>query len=345
MGTGPFAIPSFDAIANSDDEVIAVITKPYSLDKKAPVNPVAQWALSRELRIETPIDMRAPEAIAMLRDLHVDLAVVCDYGQILNLEALTAPRLGAINLHGSLLPKHRGAAPIQWSLLLGDRVTGVSVIRMTTGLDSGPVLTMAETEIGIGENAVELEHRLSELGIQSTLDAIEMIRPCKSIDEVKLLGTKQDASQSTKAARLNKSDGQLDFRLSSSVLDRIIRAMQPWPGAFAELMLTDGKSLRIAIHRAKKIDVPTNWDIGRIKPGTLAMWSSLQKTPPDLASQCNVMDLHPQSLIVVTDDGLLQIEQLQPAGKRILAAHEFTAGYGNKLPLTFSYPQQTTLFC
>ncbi len=124
----------------------------------------------------------------MLCDLQADLSIVCDYGQILKREALEATRLGAINLHGSLLPKHRGAAPVQWAILLGDEDSGVCTIRMTPGLDSGPVLTCVKTQIGKSENAQELEQRLSQLGVSVTLEAIDLLRTCSNLDDVKLLG-------------------------------------------------------------------------------------------------------------------------------------------------------------
>ncbi len=230
MGTGPFAVPSFEAVyATGYDDIALVITRPSVPDSKGKLspNPVRTWAESHGLEVVAPSSINEPSAISLLRERSPDLLIVCDYGQILSAEAISTARFGGINLHGSLLPRHRGAAPVQWSVLLGDAITGSCVIHLTPKLDGGPVLTRVETPIGTHENAGELEHRLSELGVACTLEALSMIRESKSIDELASRGTLQDQSQATKAPRLSKSDGQLDFRYPAELIDRQIRGLQP----------------------------------------------------------------------------------------------------------------------
>ncbi len=328
MGTGPFAVPSFDAIAKSSDEIVAVITKSPVLGSKKPIiNPVEQWALSANLPLYFPATIRDSATISMLQDMQADLAVVCDYGQILNQAALSSFRLGAINLHGSLLPRHRGAAPVQWSLLTGDSTVGVSIICMTVGLDAGPILTTAATQVLPHENAAELEPRLSELGVQSTLDAIDRLRACDSIDDAMRSGIAQIDAESSRAPRLKKSDGHLNFSWKTNLLDRVIRAMQPWPGAFADLEIDPSKTIRVLIHRARVSEITAQSPPG-LEPGTLVI-------DPQWIGKAN--------LGVVTGDGVLVIDSLQPAGKRAMSAKDFAAGYARQKQVRFVLPPNTTL--
>ncbi len=328
MGTGPFAVPAFDAIASSEHEVVTVISKPNTgKEKKLIVSPVAQWAIGRNLPLWQPESVRDSDTIQQLRQLNCDLAVVCDYGQILTAETLDAFRLGTINLHGSVLPRHRGAAPIQWALIKGDPTTGVSVIRMTTGLDSGPVITTTEITIGEHENAEALEGRLSALGVASTLQAIDLIHDCEDRAEFMALGTIQDRSLATKSPRLNKSDGQIDFRLSAKKIDRLVRAMQPWPGAFAELEIGSEKALRTIIHEAFPVEEISDSACAELSPGKLL-------SGPALKAICDpTIDL-----AIATGKGLLAVVQLQPAGKRKMSAKDFAAGYCRSPNVRFQIP-------
>ena len=334
MGTGPFAVPSFDAIAAGRDEIAVVITKaPIIGSKKPPINPVEQWAKSLGLPLWYPASLKESVSLEQLESYKADLGIVCDYGQILNSRALQACRLGSVNLHGSLLPAHRGAAPVQWSLLTGDKNVGVSVIRMTTGLDAGPVLSDAETSIDANENASQLEARLAQLGIAPTIAALQMCRGCRDVTEFEALGTSQDDTKATRAPRLKKSDGQLDFRLSAEILDRIIRAMQPWPGTFADFQNTSSKRVRVIIHRAKVLSntttpVATN-DVGRLQ---------LLNTNFDSANSAETLEV-----CVATGDGWLVLNEVQVAGKKKIAARDFWQGYGRSGEPRFVLSEFTTL--
>ena len=351
MGTGPFAFPSFQQIARSHHKILAVVTKPPvenpSRDKAPPESPILTWARQAELQIVTPASINDPSAIEWLTQLQADLLIVCDYGQILSKEALATASLGGINLHGSLLPRHRGAAPVQWSILAGDPQAGVSVIHMTTKLDAGPVLQQRETPIQPDESADALEARLSQLGVEPTMLAIETL--ARGDEQA---GIEQAPELTTKAPRLKKSDGQLDFRYPIAWIDRQIRGLQPWPGVFGNLILSQdhsarvnsaqgnsaqgnserAKSIRTVIHRAKPI---------AIDPAKIARWGWTpgQVLWSDSALEASLVIEHPKQWVaVVAHDGLLVLEVLQLAGKSAMQAASFVSGYGKQKNLRFETP-------
>jgi methionyl-tRNA formyltransferase len=341
MGTGPFAFPSFQQIARSHHTILAVVTKPPvenpSRDKAPPESPILTWARQAELQIVTPASINDPSAIEWLTQLQADLLIVCDYGQILSKEALATASLGGINLHGSLLPRHRGAAPVQWSILAGDPQAGVSVIHMTTKLDAGPVLQQRQTPIQPDESADELEARLSQLGVEPTMLAIETL--ARGDEQA---GIEQAPELTTKAPRLKKSDGQLDFRYPIAWIDRQIRGLQPWPGVFGNLILSQdnsaqanssqAKSIRTVIHRAKPI---------AIDPAKIAElgWTPGQVLWSDSALEASLVIEHPKQWVgVVAHDGLLVLEVLQLAGKSAMQAASFVSGYGKQKNLRFETP-------
>ena len=341
MGTGPFAFPSFRQIARSHHTILAVVTKPPvenpSRDKAPPESPILTWARQAELQIVTPASINDPSAIEWLTQLQADLLIVCDYGQILSKEALATASLGGINLHGSLLPRHRGAAPVQWSILAGDPQAGVSVIHMTTKLDAGPVLQQRQTPIQPDESADELEARLSQLGVEPTMLAIETL--ARGDEQA---GIEQDPEKTTKAPRLKKSDGQLDFRYPIAWIDRQIRGLQPWPGVFGNLILSQdnsaqanssqAKSIRTVIHRAKPV---------AIDPAKIAElgWTPGQVLWSDSALEASLVIEHPKQWVgVVAHDGLLVLEVLQLAGKSAMQAASFVSGYGKQKNLRFETP-------
>ena len=197
MGTGPFAVPSFEALRQAGHDISLVVTRPMPPVKSRggpPPSPVRDWATEHDLPLYDPDSINDQEAIEKVGKLSPDLLVVCDYGQILKPDALATSKLGGINLHGSLLPAYRGAAPVQWALLNGDAVTGVSVIHMTPRLDGGPVMEVIETEITDVESSGELEERLSKIGVAATLAAVEKL---DRWDGESALGQEQDASKVT----------------------------------------------------------------------------------------------------------------------------------------------------
>lgn len=303
MGTGPFAVPSFEAIRVAGHLISTVVTRPQppvKSRKGPPPSPVRDWANQHGLSIFDPTSINDPESVQRLNELQSDLLVVCDYGQILKPAALASARFGGINLHGSLLPKYRGAAPVQWSLLSGDRVTGVSVIHMTPRLDGGPILTTRETAIRDDETAGELETRLSEIGVEATIEAITMLA---AWDGIATIGEVQNKELATKMPRLQKSDGRIDWKRTAREIDCHVRGMQPWPVAFTELVIDPAKSpLRLAIKQISISEAAS----GDRQPGEV------------------VLD---DGFGVATADKVVQIERLQPAGKKEMSGVDFLRGH------------------
>lgn len=330
MGTGPFAVPSFQALLQRGYEILHVVTRPtvpLASKKEPPQSPIRQWATNNSLPIAAPASINNPETILWLTSLRADLMVVCDYGQILSRDALATTKLGGINLHGSLLPRHRGAAPVQWSILTGDSVAGVSIIHMTPALDGGPVLHSSSTEIGSLETAAELEVRLSQIGVESTLESVLLLESKQSLQECEELGQRQDKSLATKAPRLAKEDGELNLHYPVRWLDRLVRGLQPWPGTYAHLQLPDGKSIRVIVPHATPIEC--DMSLLPLSPGDLLYGDPLRhllETNSSLKASLEQYSVS-SSLFAVAIDGLLSISVVQPAGKRLMSADEFLRGY------------------
>jgi len=306
MGTGPFAVPSFEALRAAGHAIALVVTRPQppvKSRKGPPPSPVRDWGNEHGFPIFDPTNINDPESVARLQDLGSDLLMVCDYGQILKPAALESSKLGGINLHGSLLPKYRGAAPVQWALISGEELTGVSVIHMTPRLDGGPVLTTRQTSIGDDETAGELEQRLSLIGVNATIEAVDSLA---GWDGVSQIGQMQDKSQATKAPRLKKSDGLIDWGQTARQIDCHVRGMQPWPVAFTQVVVSEDKPpLRLAI---KMIFVLDN----AVKNATPGQIVSGEKN---------------EGLMVASSDRLIRIERLQPAGKKEMSGIDFLRGH------------------
>lgn len=313
MGTGPFAVPSFEALAGEGHEIVQVVTRPErpGPGNRPPVkSPVRVWAEAWGLPVAAPESINADESVEMLTGARPDLLVVCDYGQILKPAALATARLGGINLHGSLLPAYRGAAPVQWAVLCGEQQTGVSVIHMTPKLDAGPVVTTRQTPIGPKETAGELESRLSKIGIEATLEAVERLRQELAAEQTAgeplSLGQPQDPQQASRAPRLSKRDGRIVWTRPAKELDWHVRGMQPWPGAYTELPPRGGRQtqpMRLTITDVDPTDrpVPEETDAGTVETDQSQLW-------------------------VATGDCWLRINRLKPAGRREMDAEEWLRG-------------------
>ncbi|MEL6106045.1 MAG: methionyl-tRNA formyltransferase, partial [Planctomycetota bacterium] len=303
MGTGPFAVPTFDAIRQSRHEVSLVVTKPeppVKSRKGPPPAPVRIWAQTHALPLADPPSINDEAAIERLKDVGADLLVVCDYGQILKPDALASAALGGVNLHGSLLPAYRGAAPVQRALLSGDPKTGVTVIHMTPRLDAGPILGRRETPIEDRETAGELEERLSELGVELTLGCLEQL---ESWDRTSPIGETQEKAAATKAPRLSKQEARMDWTRSQRELDCHVRGMQPWPIAFCEVTVREGKPpVRLSILEVQAAEAdPSGLSSGELFGG--------------------------EGLVVAVGDGALELKRVRPAGKRDMTGEEFQRGY------------------
>jgi methionyl-tRNA formyltransferase len=304
MGTGPFAVPTFEELLESPHQVLALVTRPdrpvHDKHKQsAPRNPMREVAGRSKLDIFAPESINSAEALQRLSDWHADLFIVCDYGQILSREALALARLGGINLHGSLLPRYRGAAPIQWAIFHGETETGVSVIHKTPRLDAGPVLVQRRLAIEPDETAGQLEARLATLGPDAVLEAIGRLA------EGNTTGIPQDPTLATKAPRLKKTAGLIDWSRSAEQIRDQIRAMDPWPRAYTFWLSADGPPLRLIL------------DVVAVQAGT----------PSAEPGMILIADASAGVLSVACGSGSLIIQRLQPSGKRPMTAGEFLRGY------------------
>lgn len=336
MGTGPFAVPTCRRLLADGHTVPLVVSRPLAdpSAKKQPSRPVFEWATAAGLPIYEPASINTPDAIAHVAAIGADLFFVCDYGQILSNDCLAAARLGGINLHGSLLPRHRGAAPVQWALMSGDSEAGVTVIHMTPRLDAGPALAVARTAILPDETAEGLEPRLAELGVEATRSAIDMLAHW---DGTTPLGEIQDASLVTKAPRFTKADGQLDFRKPAHQLVCQIRACQPWPGTFAELAWQSGKQMRLLIRAARSSEFSIG-SLAQAEAGAVIAVSASELPEASLQTNSNWSPPWERLLAVATGDGTLLISRVQPAGKREMSVEEFLRGHPINVPAQFLLP-------
>ncbi len=311
MGTGPFAVPMFQAVLGSRHEVLAVVTRPAHAPpgRRPPPNPMRDATLAAGLPILDPERVNDADAIAAIAAFVPDMLVVCDYGQILAPATLAVAPYGGINLHGSLLPRHRGAAPVQWAILAGDAVTGVSVIQMTPALDAGRVIVARETPIGADETAAELEHRLAEIGAAAVPEAIDLLAAAGPGAAV---GTLQDAARATKAPRLSKADGIVDWSLPAAQIERMRRALDPWPRLTSFLREGDGRpAVRLVLE-----DVA----VGGAAAAT-----------PDTAPGApgTILSADDAGIVVACGAGTrLVIRRLVPEGRKSMSAAEFLRGRG-----------------
>lgn len=308
LGTGPFAVPTLQALAASEHDVVGVVTRPPRGRTKRP-SPLQQAADSLGLVVQSPETVNKQEVQKNLSSLQPDLLVVCDYGEILRPETLAAARLGGVNLHGSLLPKYRGAAPIQWAVLHGETETGNSVFQMTPTLDAGPCLGQQRVAIDPEEDAERLEARLAELGAELVLHVLDELTSGKARP------IEQDAAQASKAPRLKKEHGLIDWNRSAQQVKNQVRALRPWPRAYTFWRRPDGPPLRLSVDRAREV-LTVEED----------MTASAAGAYPMHAAPGTVLDAS-NGLVAVTGDGALEILELQPAGGRSMSAAEFLRGH------------------
>ncbi len=304
LATGPFAVPTLKALAASHHEITQVITRP-PVGRNPEASPLQRAGEQLNLNLWSPETVNAPEAQSHLTSLNADLLVVCDYGEILKPETLATTRLGGINLHGSLLPKFRGAAPVQWAILKGEAETGNSVIQMTPGLDAGPCLAQQRTPIDPDEDAAQLESRLAQLGAAAVLQVID------ELESNRAHAIPQDKTLASKAPRLKKEQGAINWNRPAQEIKNQVRALRPWPRAYTFLHRPEAAPLRLNIDR---VDIPstnsispTDWSLQRpVNPGSI-----LKSTT---------------RLLIATADTPLEILTLQPAGKRSMTANDFLRG-------------------
>ncbi|MFN6191257.1 MAG: methionyl-tRNA formyltransferase [Planctomycetia bacterium] len=311
MGTGPFAVPMFEALRHSPHPILAVVTRPAHAapGRRPPKNPMRDAAEAAGIPVLAPERVNDDESVAAIEKLGADLFVVCDYGQILSPRLLAAAPLGGINLHGSLLPRHRGAAPVQWAILEGDPITGVSVIHMTPALDAGAVIVARAAPIYPGDTALELERHLATLGADATLEAIERLQAAAALQklgEPLAVGIPQDAAHATKAPRLTKADGVVQWSQPAHRLERMRRALEPWPRTASFLHRDGATPLRLVL---EDVAVVEHRAAAAAAPGT-------------------ILGADDDGIVVACGAGTaLAIRQLLPEGRRSMTAAEFLRGH------------------
>ena len=309
MGTGTFAEPTLEALLAGPDSVVGVFTQPdrEGVQKRGSTRQVGRGMKEIAAEYGIPVfqaaSVNAPEWVVVLRELSPDLLVVAAYGQILSKEVLSIPTVGGINVHGSLLPKYRGAAPVAHAILNGETETGVTIIRMSAGLDAGDMLAKASLPIN-DETAGEVEARLAPLGARLAVETIQRLKAGP------VVGKKQDPALVTKAPKLTKEMGLIDWTKPAEVVCRQVRAMQPWPTAYTFLHRAGKPPLRVIVNRTgMKLAIPSGpaYDPGQ--------FYGMSTAPIAVNTGSNTA---------------VEIIELQPAGRKRMTAEEFSRGY----PLT-----------
>ena len=299
MGTPDFALPSLKALMESGEEVISVYTqpdRPKGRGRKLAPSPIKEAALSFRLPVFQPVSFKEASAVDQLAEQKPDLLIVVAYGLILPQKVLDIPFWGAVNVHASLLPKYRGAAPIQRAIINGEKETGVTTMRLDAGMDTGDILLMESEPILETDTAQSLHDRLSVLGGRLLLQTLERLR------QGTLLPRPQDPSSASYAPPLKKGEGEIRWTLSAVEIDRWIRGLSPWPGAFT---FFQGK--RLIIHKARP-DYPEITGT----PGT-------------------VISLEEGGIRIQTGQGLLTIFEAQLEGHRRMSSEELLRGVSLKI--------------
>lgn len=300
MGTGPFGAPTFRSLFDTHHRVVALVTGPLKREDREPavISPIRDIANEFQIPIFDPEDVNDEDSRQQIGLYGADLLVVCDYGHILSSKTLAAARLGGINLHASLLPKYRGAAPINWAIYHGEIETGVSVIHMTPQLDAGPIIAQARMPIEPEETAADVEKRLGEVGAWLVRRAID------SLEAGTLEALPQNPAQASKAPRLKKTDGLIDWTRTAEAIKNHVRAMEPWPKTYSFWHRPKGQPLRLLIGPVMAVENPTP----DVPPGT-------------------VLEAARDRLVIAAGRGAAALQVVQPAGKKPLSIAEFLRGY------------------
>ncbi len=297
MGTPDFAVGALESIIKAGHEVVLVVTqpdKPKGRGKEMQMTPVKKCALEHNIPVFQPVKIKEADAVAYLRTFEADIFVVAAFGQILSSEILHMPKYGCVNIHASLLPMYRGAAPIQAVIINKEKETGVTIMQMDEGLDTGDMLMKEVIPIEADETGETLHDKLSELGADMIVKALV------AIEEGTLTPEPQGDGKTCYASMLKKELGCIDWKKSADDIEHLVRGLYPWPGTYTFL---NGKMMKICAVALS--DISVNGEPGEI---------------------CEVTK---ESLIVNTGEGTLEIKELQPEGKKRMTVHDFLLG--NKL--------------
>jgi len=294
MGTPDFAVGTLEEIIKAGHEVLAVFTqpdKPKGRGKAMQFPPVKETALAHDLTVYQPERVKDEEYVSILRELNPDVIVVVAFGQIISKEILDLPRFGCVNVHASLLPKYRGAAPIQWAVIDGEKESGVTTMLMNEGIDTGDMLKKVVVPLDEKETGGSLFDKLAEEGAKLLVETLV------DLENGTATRTPQDHDKATKAKMLRKELGLIDFTKSAVEIERLIRGLNPWPSAYTGYK---GKTLKI-------------WDA-----------TVINEDKPGEAGQ--IVEVTKNSLIVKTGDGLLSLEEVQLEGKKRMEIDAFLRG-------------------
>lgn len=295
MGTSDFSVPTLEAIVEAGHEVAAVVTqpdKPKGRGKAVLCTPVKEKALEYGFLVYQPLKVKEASFVDILKKIAPDVIVVVAFGQILPKEILDFPKYGCINVHASLLPKYRGAAPIQWSVIDGEKETGITTMYMDAGIDTGDMLLQAVTPIESDETGGSLHDKLSQMG------GSLLIQTLKQLEDGTAVRIKQDDSKSNYAKMLTKTLGEIDFNQPAEKIERLIRGLNPWPSAYSTL---DGKTLKI--------------------------WSAFVLEQEYNGNNGDIAEITKDAIIVKTGKGALAVTKLQLEGKKCMTADAFLRGY------------------
>lgn len=302
MGTPDFAVAPLEAILKAGHEVTAVVTQPdrqKGRGREVQYSPVKECALSYGIPVLQPLKIKEKDAVEELRKYPADIFVVAAFGQLLSEEILNMPRLGCINIHASLLPAYRGAAPIQWCVINGEEKTGVTIMQMAKGMDTGDILLQKEVVLDEKETGGSLFERLMETGAELIVEVLP------KIEAGELTPVVQKEELATYAGKITKDMGNIDFAKSAVTIERLIRGLNPWPSAFTHYK---GKILKIweadVVSECANAENPV--------PGT-------------------VIAMDKESFTLATGEGALRIRSLQPEGKKRMSCAEFMRGYEVKV--------------
>ena len=316
LGTGAFAVPAFKRLMLGPYDIAGVVTMPVCNPRgaKTVITPVRRVATAAGLEIFDPENINDPVFLPTLHGFQADLLFVCDYGKILAPHVLAATRLGGINLHGSLLPKYRGAAPINRALLNGEPTVGVSVIHITPQLDAGPVVAMSEPLPVLPEDtAVEIEERLAQIGAELVVSVLPQFAALLSGNGATPAALPQRDALATKAPKLKKQDGEIDWRRSAQEIVWQYQALQPWPKIFTWWHRTNASEsnnpepIRLILGRVRVLS-NADVNVADVVPGS-------------------VLAVSDAGIMVATGSGVLQILETQPANKKMMPVNAFLCGY------------------
>ncbi len=299
MGTPEFAVPALEALLKGPDEVLAVVTqpdRPRGRGRKLMPSPVKVMAQESEIPVYQPVKVSEPSFVETLSQMEPDLFVVCAFGQILPQKVLDIPGIMPINIHGSLLPKYRGAAPIQWAILNGDKETGITIMKMDAGMDTGPMLLKRSIPIGTNMTFGELSKEMSVLGAESLMEALDLLEKGRLSEE------KQPEEGVSYAPPIKKEQLQIDWSRPAWEVHCQMRAFDPKPGAWS---LLDGQRVRL------------------FTPGDIQ--SEKRPEPPGTLIRSG-----PESFLIACADGVLEVKEIQWPGKKRLAVSDFLRG--KKIP-------------